>query len=198
MRRPRSAQHETQTLLQAFQGPMTYIFFPRPLLPRLSTVTMLSPSTSYYSKRQINITRCLASHSPSTPLATCIDTQTEHAPGDAFINERTQKSPPPKKKIHSQSSRIGHLPTSPTIATRVSCYTRRTRILTDRLSRASQLVSELPRALATWQSHECRLSFSKQTQPPQTHKQLYKSFKSQANVTRRVTTHLGQRRSSLT
>jgi hypothetical protein len=28
MRRPRSAQHETQTLLQAFQGPMTYIFFP--------------------------------------------------------------------------------------------------------------------------------------------------------------------------
>merc|ERR1711966_434623 len=87
MRRPRSAQHETQTLLQTFQGPMTYIFFPRPLLPHLSTVTMLSPSTSYYSKRQINITRCLASHSPSTPLATCIDTQTEHAPGDAFINE---------------------------------------------------------------------------------------------------------------
>ena len=28
MRRPRSAQHETQTLLQTFQGPMTYIFFP--------------------------------------------------------------------------------------------------------------------------------------------------------------------------
>ena len=69
--------------------------------------------------------------------------------------------------------------------------------MTDRLSRASQLVSELPRALATWQSHECRLSFSKQTQPPQSHKQLYKSFKPQANVTRRVTTHLGQRRQKL-